>query len=409
MNVVRTLELCAGVGMLSEGIHAGLRHLGLAPRAVGYVERDAYAAAVLLARMEAQALEPAPVWAGNLEAVRWERWAGAVDCIAAGFPCQPHSMAGSRKGTDDDRWIWPAIADCIRMVRPWLVVLENVSGLRSSGGMAPVLADLAALGFRVEWDSVRASDVGASHQRERVFILAYSPEHRRDAAECASAVDDAVRPEWRSSRVGRDCCGKRHDGHGEEDGPAGVSGAACMAYAGHDHQQLQQRPQGSEYPREGGELAYSERRRHERRGVPGIVAGEGGYAEGEARQWERSGDAAHGSGIVMADPSQQGCEGRELRDARHPDWWRPEAHGPATELRGLFAPGPSDPGWADIVREWPELAPATAQSELRGMADGLADWLDRTRSDRLRCVGNGVVALQAGCAVVTLGRRLGVG
>lgn len=198
MNVVRTLELCAGVGMLSEGIHAGLRHLGFAPRAVGYCERDAYAAAVLLARMEAQAVEPAPVWAGNLQDVRWESFAGAVDCIAAGFPCQPHSMAGSRKGTDDERWIWPAIADCIRVVRPWLVVLENVAGIRSSGGLAPVLADLAALGFRVEWDSIRASDVGASHQRERVFIVGYS---------------------------------------------------------GLQHQHLQQWPHGSEHPRAGGELA----------------------------------------------------------------------------------------------------------------------------------------------------------
>lgn len=174
MAATTILELCAGVGMLGEGIAAGLRHIGRTPRVVGYVERDAYAAAVLLARMASKALEPAPVWAGNLEAVRWERWAGAVDCLVAGFPCQPHSMAGSRKGTDDARWIWPAIADCIRVVRPGLVVLENVSGLRSSGGMAPVLADLAALGFRVEWDSVRASDVGAAHQRERVFILAVS-------------------------------------------------------------------------------------------------------------------------------------------------------------------------------------------------------------------------------------------
>ena len=160
--------------MLGEGIAAGLRAIGRKPRVLGYVERDAYAASVLLARMESKALEPAPVWAGNLEAVRWEQFTGFVDVVAAGFPCQPHSHAGSRKGTDDHRWIWPAIAECIRVVRPGIVYLENVAGLRSSGGMAPVLADLAALGFRIEWDSIRASDVGASHQRERVFILGYS-------------------------------------------------------------------------------------------------------------------------------------------------------------------------------------------------------------------------------------------
>lgn len=167
--------------MLDLGVHIGLERLGFAPRSVGYVERDAYAAAILLERMENKALESAPVWAGNLQDVRWEHWAGAVDCLMAGFPCQPHSMAGKREGTDDSRWIWPAITECIRMVRPWLVILENVSGLRSSGGMAPVLTDLAALGYRIEWDSIRASNVGASHQRERVFIVGYARHYAGNA------------------------------------------------------------------------------------------------------------------------------------------------------------------------------------------------------------------------------------
>ena len=254
MNVATTtiLELCAGVGMLGEGFAAGLRHIGRTPRVMGYVERDAYAAAALLARMASKALEPAPVWAGNLEDVRWERWAGAVDCVLAGFPCQPHSHAGSRKGTDDSRWIWPAITDCIRLVRPSIVWLENVAGLRSSGGMAPVLADLAALGFRVEWDSVRASDVGASHQRERVFILAYSERNGRnawwseqpgreqrgtdaDGAGCAfhrtGSVDDSNGSERWPLRIGGSGCQQGPHGEREEDCRAGIAGSACMGDA----------------------------------------------------------------------------------------------------------------------------------------------------------------------------------
>lgn len=140
-------------------------------RAVGYVERDSFAAAVLVERMEDEALECAPVWAGDLATFPWSDFHGLVDIVAAGFPCQPHSVAGSRGGVDDERWIWPDIAAGIRALRPGFVVLENVPGLRSSGGLAPVLGDLAASGYRVAWTSLRASDVGASHQRERVFIV----------------------------------------------------------------------------------------------------------------------------------------------------------------------------------------------------------------------------------------------
>lgn len=214
------IGLCSGVGMLEEGISAGLRYFGRKPRVLCHVERDAYAASVLLARMEVKAMEPSPVWVGNLEAVRWEQFAGAVDIVCAGFPCQPHSMAGSRKGTDDDRWIWPAIADCIRRVGPSIVVLENVPGLRSSGGFAPVLADLASLGFRIEWDSVRASDVGASHQRERVFVMAYRPgrgfgelweSSRRDGL--ADGRDESMgnAPSERCGKA-RQCSGAREPG-----------------------------------------------------------------------------------------------------------------------------------------------------------------------------------------------------
>ncbi|UGA37629.1 DNA cytosine methyltransferase [Chromobacterium haemolyticum] len=159
--------------MLDIGVHAALDYLGYSARTVGYVERDAYAASSLLARMDDQVLEPAPVWAGNLQDVRWERWAGCLDGIIAGFPCQPHSMAGNREGTEDDRWTCPEIVESIRLAGPGFAFLENVSGLRSSGGLDAVLEDVAALGMHAVWDSIRAADVGAGHQRERVFILAY--------------------------------------------------------------------------------------------------------------------------------------------------------------------------------------------------------------------------------------------
>ncbi|MFF6903458.1 DNA cytosine methyltransferase [Streptomyces hydrogenans] len=96
---------------------------------------------------------------------------GPVDIVTGGYPCQPFSVAGRRKGTEDDRHIWPYIADALGVLRPRYAIFENVAGhLRL--GFDTVLADLARLGFDVEWCCVRASEVGAPHQRNRLFLLA---------------------------------------------------------------------------------------------------------------------------------------------------------------------------------------------------------------------------------------------
>jgi DNA (cytosine-5)-methyltransferase 1 len=169
---IRIMSLCAGYGGLDLGLHAALRRVGRAPRTVCYVERETYPAAILAARMADGALDAAPVWS-DLTTLDCEPWRDRVDCVAAGFPCQPHSLAGKRRGTDDERWIWPAIVNIIRDVGARWVALENVRGLLTSGGFDRVLADLAGLGFDAEWSVLRASDVGASHERARVFVLAY--------------------------------------------------------------------------------------------------------------------------------------------------------------------------------------------------------------------------------------------
>lgn len=95
-----------------------------------------------------------------------------VDILEAGFPCQPVSNAGKRKGADDDRWLWPDVARAIRQLRPRIVLLENVAALLGRG-MPAVLGDLAEIGFDAQWITLRASDVGAPHQRARVFIVAW--------------------------------------------------------------------------------------------------------------------------------------------------------------------------------------------------------------------------------------------
>lgn len=108
---------------------------------------------------------------GDITKIDWHQ-VEPVDIITAGYPCQPFSQAGSRKGTNDHRHIWPHIAEAISIIRPRLVVLENVRGHLSLGFDA-VLADLAQIGYDAEWRIVRASDTGAPHQRARLYIIAY--------------------------------------------------------------------------------------------------------------------------------------------------------------------------------------------------------------------------------------------
>lgn len=107
---------------------------------------------------------------GDVTAVDWSAMP-PVDIITGGYPCQPFSAAGQRKGTNDDRHLWPYVREAIRVLRPRLTILENVAGHRSLG-FDRVLGDLAEDGMHVRWASIRASDVGAPHHRERLFIIA---------------------------------------------------------------------------------------------------------------------------------------------------------------------------------------------------------------------------------------------
>jgi DNA (cytosine-5)-methyltransferase 1 len=96
-----------------------------------------------------------------------------VDVICGGFPCQDVSNAGPKVGIGGTRsGLWAEYARCTRLLRPRYVVVENVPALRSRG-FARVLGDLASLGYDAEWDCVPASALGAPHQRDRLFLVAY--------------------------------------------------------------------------------------------------------------------------------------------------------------------------------------------------------------------------------------------
>jgi DNA (cytosine-5)-methyltransferase 1 len=159
------LSLFSGIG----GLDLGLDRAGWT--CVGQVELDAWCRTVLDCHWpevpKHDDVRTAPDW-----------WAGlgrpAPDLVAGGFPCQPFSGAGLRKGVADERWGWPWMRDVVAAVRPRYVLIENVATLlRDAEAYSIVLDDLSTLGFDAEWEVVPASALGAPHGRERVFTVAY--------------------------------------------------------------------------------------------------------------------------------------------------------------------------------------------------------------------------------------------
>ena len=163
------LALFAGAG---GGILGG--HL-LGWRTVCAVEWEQYPASVLCARQNDGLLPPFPIW-DDVQTFDGRPWRGIVDVISGGFPCTDISAAGKGAGIDGEAsGMWREMARIIHEVRPRYVFVEN-SPMLTSRGLGRVLGDLASMGFDARWGVLGAADVGAKHQRDRIWIVAeFSP------------------------------------------------------------------------------------------------------------------------------------------------------------------------------------------------------------------------------------------
>ncbi|MET8667486.1 DNA cytosine methyltransferase [Streptomyces tendae] len=168
-----------------------------------------------------------------------------VDVYIGGYPCQPFSTAGKRKGTEDARHIWPFIARALGVLRPRYAIFENVANhLRL--GFDTVLCDLADLGFNVEWCVVRADEVGAPHQRRRLVFLA-------TAADASRTGQQRQGVRGRASQRGGAAADAPYLGHERgggarrgRSGPAHGRGAAADACGGHVAEQPHPDGRGSD-------------------------------------------------------------------------------------------------------------------------------------------------------------------
>jgi DNA (cytosine-5)-methyltransferase 1 len=160
------LSICTGI----RGLERGVERAGANIRVVAYVEIEAFICFNLVAAMESGLLAPAPIWT-DLKTFPFEQFRGKIHGIIGGYPCQPFSVAGDRNGESDPRHLWPFIKCGIEAVKPIWCFFENVPGHLSLGYQA-VREDLQQLGYRVEEGIFSAEEVGAPHQRKRLFILA---------------------------------------------------------------------------------------------------------------------------------------------------------------------------------------------------------------------------------------------
>ena len=178
-SFIRHISLCAGYG----GIDLGLRRVLPECRTIAYVEIEAFAVKNLVDKIEAQQLDAAPVHT-NIKTFPFRQFRGCVDILSGGFPCQPFSQAGKKKGVEDERHLWPFIERGIEQCRPSVVFFENVHGIISTktgngdSVLKYVLTSLEQLGYRATAGIFSAEEIGAPHQRKRVFIMADTDNNR---------------------------------------------------------------------------------------------------------------------------------------------------------------------------------------------------------------------------------------
>ncbi|MER5613251.1 DNA cytosine methyltransferase [Streptomyces sp. NPDC002215] len=282
----------------------------------------------------------------NLGDITTTDWSAVepVDIYCGGYPCQPFSNAGKRKGTQDERHIWPWIARALGVLRPRYAVFENV-GNHLRLGFDTVLADLARLGFDAEWICVRASDaVLAPHNRRRLILL-------------ATATDA---PHFGHERPGT----ARGRGHGPADHRVSVADAKCDGRQG-------QRSNAGTNPE----------------WTPATAVGRGPAGSGSTLA-----DAARvGRGEGRPEPAR--LEGRSgTPGSSTPDWGR---FGPAIR-RWEYATGRRAP-WATDDRN--RLSPAFVEWLMGLPAGHVTDVPGLTRNQQLHALGNGVVPQQAEAAL----------
>ena len=393
------LSLCAGGGGLDLGLM--LAEPDFHTRC--FVEWEEYPRQAIIAGQRAGYFAPAPIW-DDLRTFDARPWAGRIDTLLAGYPCQPFSAAGKRLGEDDERHLWPEVARCARELGDGLewIFLENVAG-HVSLGLETVLRELWDMGFTPAAGLFSAGETGAPHERLRIFIVAH-----RVLADPGNA---------RSSRAGS---------RSQSCGEIVQLGDDCREEIGVGHASGIGRREWWPEPIIRG-------RRDAAACASGAMADAGGRRPDGSATWQDQQPGrteAVSTGAAMADTGGAELEGIE-RGQHHPGRWQiPDGYPALQGGTGLHPPGPGDlAGWAAVLASRPDLAPAVSLRDVKRAADHFAALVARgimaeseaesivcrmaaslsNRSRALRLLGNAVHPLAAGHAWRSLASAHGLG
>jgi len=375
------IAFCAGY----VGIERGLDLAGVKHRVLCYVEIEAFAIANLVSKMESGELVPAPIFT-DLKTFPAHLFRDCVDIITGGYPCQPFSAAGKRLGTEDPRHLWPYILDHIRSIRPVQCFFENVEG-HISLGLREVIGDLEGAGYQATWGIFSAAEVGAPHQRKRVYIMANSIS--------AGAWDNDRPPanEGRSAaQVGR--ADVRQGDMEERSVRPESAGSSSAAVLGSDPNcwdgsaQQEHQHKGAKEP-DGcgsGGLAASGSEVLADTGIAGLPQRD---RQGASTKGQLYAESQCGGGLPpdLADTISEGLQrrARDGNDIEEPRRYRAQA------TRSTSASRVS----SGELNKWPP------EPRLGRVVDGCPD-----RVDRIRLLGNGVVPQTAAKAWITLNERI---
>jgi DNA (cytosine-5)-methyltransferase 1 len=177
--MLKLLDLFSGIG----GFSLGLESTG-GFETIAFVEKDDFCQKVLKKHWPNITIE------GDIRNVKGDKY--EADIITGGFPCQPFSVAGKRKGTDDDRYLWDETIRVVRECKPRWFIGENVEGLININNgvvLRQVQTDLEKEGFEVQCLVIPASGVGAWHQRKRIWIMGYSKHNGRSSTKIKGRND----------------------------------------------------------------------------------------------------------------------------------------------------------------------------------------------------------------------------
>ena len=171
--MLKLLDLFSGIGGFSLGMETTKQI-----RTIGFVEKDKFCQKVLRKNFKNVPMEE------DIRNVKGSNY--TADIISGGVPCQPFSVAGKRKGTEDNRYLWPQMFRVITEVKPKFVVVENVQGLININNglvLRQVQTDMEAQGFQVQCFLIPASGIGAWHKRNRIWIIAANPSSQRSSTQ----------------------------------------------------------------------------------------------------------------------------------------------------------------------------------------------------------------------------------